>query len=116
MKKIYVAGPMTGRKEFNFPAFFAAEERLRRLGWIVFNPAKHDQESGIDVTGTTGNPAEIPAFSLREALAWDMSRICEADAIYMLHGWEHSSGARAEHALANALKLQIIYEADAVHS
>ena len=33
-----------------------------------------------------------------------------ADALYMLHGWEHSLGARAEHAVAVALTLPIAYE------
>ena len=101
---------MTGKHEFNFPAFFAAEARLKDEGWNVFNPARNDQSMGIDVTGTTGDPAEIPNFCLRKALSWDMQRICECAAIYMLKGWEHSSGARAEHTLANALKLQVIYE------
>lgn len=110
-KKIYIAGPMTGIREFNFPAFFAAEKDLYADGWVVFNPARNDQENGIDVSGTTGRPEEIPAFSLRKALAWDMQKICEADAIFMLRGWEHSSGARAEHSLASALKLHVIYEA-----
>ena len=107
---IYIAGPMTGKPEFNFPAFFRAEERLKQSGWNVFNPARNDQNMGIDVAGTTGDPAEIPNFCLRKALSWDMQRICESEAIYMLKGWEHSSGARAEHTLANALKLQVIYE------
>lgn len=107
---IYIAGPMTGYTEFNFPAFFAAEDKLRAEGWNVFNPARNDQNIGVDVTGTTGKHEEIPTFCLRKALAWDMQRICESGAIYMLKGWEHSSGARAEHTLANALKLQVIYE------
>ena len=110
MKTIYVAGPMTGKPEFNFPAFFAVEARLQADGWHVFNPARNDLEHGVCVTGTTGDPKEIPNFSLREALKWDMQRICEADAIFMLKGWEHSSGARAEHTLAGALRLTVVYE------
>lgn len=109
-KKIYIAGPMTGRKEFNFAAFYHAEARLHAKGWIVFNPARNDEENGVKVVGTEGDPAEIPNFCLRKALAWDMQRICESDAIYMLRGWERSSGARAEHTLATALGLDIIYE------
>lgn len=107
---IYIAGPMTGKPEFNFPAFFEAEDYLKSEGWNVFNPARHDQEMGIDVTGTTGDPDEIPNFCLRKALSWDMQKICESGAIYMLKGWEHSSGAKAEHTLATALRLQVIYQ------
>ena len=36
-KKVYVAGPMTGLPEFNYPAFFAAEEYLRSHGAKVMN-------------------------------------------------------------------------------
>ncbi|GAB7445300.1 hypothetical protein OUHCRE11_44740 [Enterobacter asburiae] len=33
-----------------------------------------------------------------------------ADAIYMLEGWEHSAGARAENALAEKLEMEIIFQ------
>lgn len=110
--KIYIAGPMTGLPEFNFPAFFAAEEKLQELGHECFNPARNDTEKyGIDVTGTTGKHEEIDGFSLRQALSDDTQYICnEADGVYMLTGWEKSSGATAEHALAKALGLEIMYE------
>jgi hypothetical protein len=109
--KVYISGGMTGISEFNFPAFFDAEKDDRLKGATIFSPARNAAETfGIDVTGTTGKHDEIPTFNLREALRWDMCRICDSDAIFMLKGWEFSSGARAEHALANALKLRIIYQ------
>lgn len=110
--KIYIAGPMTGLKDFNFPAFFAAESELSKQGHVCFNPARNDEEKyGINAIGTSGDPAELPSFDLRKALADDTRYICEeADGIYMLTGWEHSSGANAEHALAKALRLKIIYQ------
>ena len=37
--KLYLAGPMTGIKDLNFPAFHAEASRLRALGHIVVNPA-----------------------------------------------------------------------------
>ena len=116
---IYIAGPMRGYPEFNFPAFFAAEERLRErtdIG-VIFNPARRDNEAhGTDISAgnTTGDEdlaAEEHGFSLREALGADTDWICHnADAIYMLRGWQNSSGARAELALAEALGHKIEYE------
>jgi Domain of unknown function (DUF5664)/Domain of unknown function (DUF4406) len=112
-KKIYIAGPMRGIKEFNFPAFYAAEEKLRALGYETFNPARRDEEkygSGVR-NSAKGLLSDIAStgLNLREALGADTAWISkEADAIYMLPGWEYSKGARAENALANALGLEVI--------
>lgn len=97
--KIYIAGPMRGLPEFNFPAFNDMAAWLRAKGHTVYNPA------------------ELPnnQFTLetnRSAFATELSWIAEnADAIYMLVGWEQSRGARAEWALANALDdIRIFYQ------
>ena len=37
--RLYLAGPMSGIKDFNFPAFNEAAEHLRKLGYEVFNPS-----------------------------------------------------------------------------
>jgi hypothetical protein len=105
--RVYVAGPMRGRPAFNFPAFDAATARLRAEGHEVFSPAEHDRTGGFDPTGMTGHE-DLAAlgFDLRAALAVDLAWITgEADAIYLLDGWESSSGARAELAAAAALGL-----------
>ncbi|MEN5279269.1 DUF4406 domain-containing protein [Brucella sp. TWI432] len=115
--KIYLAGPMSGIPEFNFPAFKAATAKLREDGHYVFSPAEKDIErhGGVDIsignqTGCQDEAAKSHGFSLRDALADDTWWICkEADAIAMLPGWENSKGARAEHALAFALGHSIIY-------
>lgn len=39
--RVYVAGPMTGIPELNFPAFNAESARLRSEGLTVINPAEH---------------------------------------------------------------------------
>ena len=41
---IYVAGPMRGYEDFNYPAFHEAERILESIGWDVVNPAKMDAE------------------------------------------------------------------------
>lgn len=113
--RIYVAGPMRGIPEFNFPAFNAAAARLRAEGHEVFNPAEKDIEvHGTDIskgnaTGSLDQAAADHGFSLRRALRDDTSWICEhADAVALLPGWQNSKGARAERALAEALGLQIL--------
>ena len=34
-QRVYVAGPMTGLPDFNYPAFNAEAQRLRGLGYQV---------------------------------------------------------------------------------
>lgn len=107
--KIYLAGPMRGIEEFNFPAFHSVERWLKRKGWTeIINPAKHDEENGFDPTGLTGNEdLSDLGFDLREALAWDLDQVARSTHLFLLNGWENSSGARAEYALAQALGLYI---------
>jgi hypothetical protein len=115
-KKIYLAGPMQGYKDFNFPAFFRAAEDLRARGFEVFSPAERDIEvhgEGVYKGNETGDVAQAAAdsgFCLRSALAADTDYIArEATTIALLPGWEHSSGALAEWSLAKALKLEFMY-------
>jgi hypothetical protein len=114
--KCYLAGPMRGIKEFNFPAFHAAAAKLRAEGHEVFSPAENDIERyGTDiskgnVTGDESIATQKYGFSLRESLGIDLAWICaEADAIALLPGWQDSKGATAEHATAVALGLEVIF-------
>ena len=36
---LYIAGPMTGDENFNYPAFFSAAQILEDVGYTVINPA-----------------------------------------------------------------------------
>lgn len=110
---VYLAGPMRGYPEFNYPAFRAAAALLRADGHSVFSPAEKDIERlGTDISiGTTGDLAEIEAkgFDLRDAIFDDLAYIIrKADAIALLPGWEASKGVAAELATAKFLDLEII--------
>lgn len=112
---VYIAGPMRGYPNFNFPAFHAAAARLRAQGHTVFSPAERDEATyGATIFDSPmGQLADLErtGFSLRESLAADCQWIClKADAIYLLRGWQRSKGARAEQALGWALELHIWYE------
>ena len=114
--RVYVAGPMRGYPQFNFPAFYKAAKKLRSKGHVVFNPAERDTKIyGSKLAKENDNGDATVAkkkfgFSLREALAADTQWIClRAQAIALLPGWEKSKGAQAELALANALDLKVIF-------
>ena len=114
MKKVYLAGPMRGIADFNFPAFKRAAADLRSQGYTVFNPAEADERRhgpGVGQNNPQGSVELAEAqhgFCLREALAHDLDWICTfADAIALLPGWQNSKGATAERAVAEALGLEI---------
>lgn len=110
---IYIAGPMTGIPDLNHPTFNDTAEAFREGGWNVFNPAEVDVELFGSTEATEEAMEKDYEQFLRTVLAADLEWICvNADAIAMLPGWEKSYGARAEHATAVALGLQIIYIAD----
>lgn len=108
--KIYIAGPMTGVPEHNFPAFDRAKVLLLKDGYEVVSPADIDRAMGFEGLGTTGAPEETKTM-LREMFERDIIALFDCDAIYLLKGWMNSVGATAEHAVARRLGL-IEYEQD----
>jgi hypothetical protein len=114
--KVYLAGPMRGHANFNFPAFHEAEELLKSQGHEVFSPARADMERhGADISASNPFGDEDLAgtehgFDLRVALGIDLAWICaHAEAIALMPGWEKSKGAKAEKATADALDLAVIH-------
>ena len=89
--KIYIAGPMRGKKWFNFPDFDWAKESLERAGWEVISPADLDREIGFDVASlppdTDWSDVSKLGFDLKAAIQRDVAAILNCDAIFMLHGW-----------------------------
>ena len=109
--RLYLAGPMRGIIYNNFPAFDREATVLRSFGHEVFNPAERDRaEYGVDIEIWNEEQAKANGFSIRDALKADLSWICDnAEGIAMLPGWEKSTGATTEWALAIALGLEIRY-------
>jgi hypothetical protein len=116
--KIYIAGPMRGRRNFNREAFNKAEVELERTypDAIVYNPARVDfLRLGHWLHSETGDLEDVPDFDLREAMAVNMEWICtHATHVYMLAEWWDSEGASAEYELANALGLEVLYQKEDV--
>ena len=88
-KTAYLAGPMRGYEEFNFPAFHAAADELRLDGWKVFSPAERDLADGFD-------PKNDAAKDMAYYMAIDLPEVCQSDTVFVLPGWKHSQGARLE--------------------
>ncbi len=97
---IYIAGPMSGLPEFNYPAFRAAARYLRGRGWYVVNPADINADAV---------EAQRP---WADCMRLDIAELVKCQTVYMLPGWETSQGATLEHHLARRLGLHIIYAGD----
>lgn len=97
----YLAGPMRGIAEFNFPAFRAATAALREGGYQVVSPHEMDEQQGYFWEGFTGheNLSEYN-FDMTERLTDDILVIGLSAGVVVLPGWEKSSGAGAEAAFA----------------
>lgn len=123
-KFVYIAGPMTGIPQFNFPLFDSFRDVYKDMGYTVFNPADHDrsllnkpkdwlpteadQEDNWKRWSANASATTLP--TLRDMLGADLHWIAStATHIAMIPGWEKSSGANAEWALAKALGLEIHY-------
>lgn len=95
---LYIAGPMTGLPQHNYPAFFAAAERLQASGFDVLNPARIDEDHSTE----TGEPTW--QWYMRRALRM----VSEADGIALLPGWEESTGATLEATVGRSLGLDVM--------
>lgn len=83
--RLYLAGPMTGYAQYNYPAFHETAAWLREAGYTVLNPAENPRP----VTGSW------LAF-MRDAL----TLMLKADGVATLPDWQYSRGATIEMHLA----------------
>ncbi|WP_310936091.1 DUF4406 domain-containing protein [Variovorax sp. UMC13] len=97
--RYYVAGPMTGLAELNFPAFHAEAARLRAQGFEVENPAEINPD---------------PTAGWQECMRADIARLVTCDAVLLLPGWRQSRGASLEAHIAKALGLVLVEAATGV--
>ena len=93
ISRLYVAGPMTGYTESNYPAFMDASRKLRDAEFRVWNPAER-----VD-SKTARHYVDL----LRD----DLKGLLECDGLAVLPGWEFSIGARNEVMVAGVLRMPV---------
>jgi hypothetical protein len=108
--KVYVAGPMTGIPQFNFPAFDAAASELRSMGHEVISPAELDdpEDRAAALQSPDGSALSYGNGVKKtwgEFLARDVKLLSDGgiEAVFVLPGWRKSRGARLETFVANAM-------------
>lgn len=89
--KVYISGPMTGLPAFNYPAFFMAADIVRARGYEPINPADCAPEG----------------WTWEQYMRRALRMLADADAVWMLPGWQRSKGARLEFLVARELGLPI---------
>lgn len=106
VKTFYIAGPMAGYEDFNFPAFFETEAQLKSLGFNVINPARLDEEQGF-IEGTDTENNIVPPDAHAQYMRRDLRAILSADALLLLAGWELSKGANTELFIARSFGMPV---------
>lgn len=101
MNRTYLAGPMSGIAELNYPAFHAESARLRALGYTVENPAE--------------NP-EPPCKSWEAYMRLAIAQLITCDTIALLPNWALSRGAVIERSLARSLGMKAVMAHEIMHT
>ena len=83
--RVYIAGPMTGLPEYNYPAFHRAAAKLRAAGWHVESPAE---------------PGQVDGWTWADYMRRGLQQMLTCDTIALLPHWHGSRGARIEVRLA----------------
>lgn len=101
--KIYIAGPMTGLPQFNFPAFHSVSAHLRTSGYEVISPAETDppdvQAAAMSSPdGTYDGGGKVGSETWGDMLARDVKMLADGGIthIVFLPDWTRSRGARLE--------------------
>lgn len=90
MTILYIAGPMAGIPDSNYPAFNHAATKLRAAGFTVLNPAENETPT-------------VPSWENWMRLA--IGQLVQADGVALLPGWTSSRGALVEEKLARTLSI-----------
>lgn len=103
---VYLSGRMTGLPEYNYPAFFALEDKIKELANSdvdVVNPANVGEQEGW----------EFKDYLTRCLL--DMLQL-GVNKVVTLDGWELSKGARLEVHVAKELGIPVVHYDTYLHS
>ncbi|MEC5319284.1 DUF4406 domain-containing protein [Brenneria populi subsp. brevivirga] len=94
---VFISGPMNGREDYNRDEFNFEAKELEKQGFIVLNPAI------------------LPdGLEHKHYMAMSLAMLEQADAIYLLEGWEKSTGATLEFDRAKQRGLLFMYQSTEV--
>jgi hypothetical protein len=94
MPLVYVSGPIKDNDDFERD-FDRAERDLRDLGFTPVNPVTIDHP---------------PNATVEDFMRGDIRALLDCESIYLLKGWEKSSGAKLEFLVATSCGMKVLYE------
>lgn len=103
--KVYLAGPMSGLPNHNFPAFHRAAKVLRSVGFEVVSPAELHAGEEVPREGQTWEEQYAAWCRFMRA---DLKVLMDCRGVFWLDGSGASKGASIEIHLANALGFDFI--------
>jgi hypothetical protein len=94
----YLAGPMTGIEEYNFPAFDKACELLEGRGLTIYSPHRIDHGETPETRGSLHYSTYLRA---------GYRLLLDCQGIIMLPNWQESKGAYNEYRIARSLDFPV---------
>lgn len=118
--RLYIAGPMTGIKEFNYPEFLRAEEKLAAVGFQVFSPHRIDElfpiacghseiRLGIRQLARVEGCEDCASRNWQWYMRKAVVMLAGCDNMALLPRWQISRGAKVEHDLGVAIGMNPMY-------
>lgn len=116
----YISGPMTGIRNYNYPAFQIAAKTLRKHGIEVISPVELDEDfvqPGLPTMASQSEDGRNRMIEMQwpRMLGRDIGIIRDrCRGLVLLNGWEKSKGARLEvcFGLMSHLQFACIHEGE----
>ena len=102
---LYLAGPMSGIPDHNFPMFDRVAGLLRDLGHGVVSPADVNRKHGYSEANDEFVAGTIDPKEYAKLFKLDVQEILGCEGMVMLPGWVKSKGAKLEFALARMVDM-----------
>lgn len=96
--RVYLAGPMRGIEQYNFPTFKLVASALRAQGWEVISPAEMDL--------SYGSP-ELAEANMADSMRRDLVALLSCEGLVLLPGWEQSRGVQVEKLVADCTGVKV---------
>lgn len=105
----YIAGPMAGLPDHNFPAFDRAAALLDAAGYDPVSPADINRWHGEVLYDFDAGLVTGPLYSWERCMRHDIAALATSDTVALLPGWQNSRGATVERQVASMLHIPAIH-------